>query len=65
MPTVTGPKFAPASAQAGTIPDVPKGVAILGLLVQIAACVAVGFLGYMLYQDAQMPLFCGGCGWGQ
>ena len=64
LPPAGGPKFTPA-ASADTIPDVPKGVAIAGIIFQIAACVTVGFLGYMLYQDAQMPLFCGGCGWGQ
>ena len=57
------PKFAPAAVPADAISDVPKGVNIASIIVQIAACAAIGFLGYCLYQDVQMPLFCGGCGW--
>jgi len=57
------PKFAPAPVSADAISDVPKGVNIASIIVQIAACAAIGFLGYCLYQDVQLPLFCGGCGW--
>lgn len=57
------PKFAPAPVSADAISDVPKGVNIASIIVQIAACAVIGFLGYYLYQDAQLPLFCGGCGW--
>jgi hypothetical protein len=57
------PKFAPAPVSADAISDVPKGVNIASIIVQIAACAAIGFLGYCLYLDAQLPLFCGGCGW--
>ncbi len=61
---------APASLAApqpagDTVPDVPKAMGIVGIILQFAACVTMGALGYYLLQDAQLPLFCGGCGWGQ
>jgi hypothetical protein len=59
------PKFAPQAIPADAIPDVSKGTNITSIIFQIAACVVIGFLGYYLYQDANLPLFCGGCGWGQ
>ena len=43
------------------IPAVPKGVAIAGVILQVAACAVIGVLAYFLYQDTQLPLFCGGC----
>ena len=58
-------KFAPQAIPADAIPDVSKGVNIASVIFQIAACAVIGFLGYCLYQDANLPLFCGGCGWGQ
>ncbi len=59
------PSFAPAPIPANAIPDVSKGCNITSLIFQLAACVVIGFLGYYLYQDAQLPLYAGGCGWGQ
>ncbi len=59
------PKFAPAPVPANAIPDVSKGCNIASIIFQLAACVVIGFLGYYLYQDAQLPLYAGGCGWGQ
>lgn len=59
------PKFAPQAIPADAIPDVSKGTNITSIIFQIAACVVIGFLGYYLYQDANLPLFCGGCGWAQ
>ncbi len=59
---------APAAAApmpANAVPSLSKGVTITGIIFQIAACVVVGALAYFLYLDAQLPLFCGGCGWGQ
>jgi hypothetical protein len=47
------------------VPSLSKGATITGIIFQIAACVVVGALAYYLYLDAQLPLFCGGCGWGQ
>ena len=56
MPTVV----APVASTDGNPADVPAAVAMLGLAVQIAACAAIGFLGWLLYQDTQLPMFCGG-----
>ena len=59
---------APAAAApmpANAVPSLSKGVTITGIIFQLAACVVVGALAYFLYLDAQLPLFCGGCGWGQ
>ena len=54
------PAHAPAANNTGNPADVPTGVAILGLVVQVAACAAIAFLGWCLYQDTQLPMFCGG-----
>ena len=59
---------APAAAApmpANAVPSLSKGVTITGIIFQLAACVVVGALAYFLYLDAQLPLFCGGCGWRQ
>ena len=37
--------------------DVPKAVALIGLIVQIAACAVMGALAWFLYQDWQIPCF--------
>lgn len=50
---------------ANAVPSLSKAVTITGMIFQLAACVVVGALAYFLYLDAQLPLFCGGCGWGQ
>ena len=50
------PAFAPAPASSGE-KDVPVAVAVLSLIVQAAACVAIGALGYMLYTNTQTPMF--------
>jgi hypothetical protein len=49
-PTMPVPPFAPASKD--TIQDVAPAVAVMGLLVQTAACVGMGVLAWFLYQDA-------------
>jgi len=59
------PGFAPAPVPANAVPDVSKGCNIASLIFQLAACAVIGLLGYYLYQDAQLPLYAGGCGWGQ
>lgn len=59
------PNFAPVTVPTNAIPDVSKGCNIMSILIQLAACVVIGFLGYYLYQDGQLPLYAGGCGWGQ
>lgn len=56
---------AAAPAPADGVADVSKGMNIASIIVQLAACAVIGVLGYYLYQDVNLPLFCGGCGWGQ
>lgn len=46
-----------AASPANTVADVPVAVGILGLIVQIAACAAMGVLGWWLYQDTQVLPF--------
>ena len=68
IPEMPGAQARPSfvsEPSADVVADVPTGVNVLSVVVQIAACAAIGFLGYCLYQDMQLPLFCGGCGWGQ
>ena len=65
MPAVAPAAPAAATMPANAVPSLSKGVTITGIIFQIAACVVVGALAYFLYLDAQLPLFCGGCGWGQ
>jgi hypothetical protein len=58
MPAVANiPAFPPAAAAADTVSDVPAFVATLGVIVQVAACVAIGALAWFLYQDNLIPLF--------
>ena len=66
MPAASAPA-APLAAPmpANAVPSLSKAVTITGIIFQLAACVVVGALAYFLYLDAQLPLFCGGCGWGQ
>lgn len=49
-----------SSLPPGRIPDVSKTCNIFSLLVQLAACALVAFLGYELFQETQRPLRCGG-----
>lgn len=42
------------------IVDVPKGLQAWSLLLQIAACAVMGFLGYCLYEMTQLPCYLGG-----
>lgn len=51
-PAAPAPAAAPAMPS-NRIPDVPKGLAIFDLLLQIAACAAIGFLAYLLYVDLE------------
>jgi hypothetical protein len=52
------PALSPVAASpANTVADVPVAVGILGLIVQIAACAAMGVLGWWLYQDTQVLPF--------
>ena len=66
MPAAGAPAVsAAATVPANAVPSLSKGVTITGIVFQLAACVVVGALAYYLYLDAKLPLFCGGCGWGQ
>ena len=52
MPAVAPfPAAAPMSAADGE-KDVPAIVSLLGTIVQVAACIAMGALAWFLYQDA-------------
>ena len=67
MPAAAPAAAAPAAAPvpANAVPSLSTGATITGIVFQLAACVVIGALGYFLLLDAQLPLFCGGCGWGQ
>lgn len=61
IPEMPVPALAPASAnKAGNPADVPTAVAVIGLVAQVAACAAIAFLGWGLYQVTQLKMFCGG-----
>lgn len=59
----TAPSAAPAAFQApaapagGRIKDVPVGLQVFDLILQIAACIAIGYLGYLLYLDCEAQWF--------
>jgi len=54
---------APVPVAAAPASDVPSWVMTLSTLLQIAACVAIGALAWFLYENAQLPPYCGGLGW--
>ncbi len=58
----TQPTFATSadSCPPDRIPDVSPIFQFMGLFVQIAACAAMGFLAWKLYQVTLMPAWCGG-----
>ena len=55
------PDMAPVAPLAPAAPagekDVPVFVGILSLIVQVAACAAIGALSWLLFQDCQVPQF--------
>ncbi len=61
MPATT-PKFAAPddTCPPDRIPDVSPAFQFMGLFVQIAACAAMGFLAWKLYQITLTPAWCGG-----
>ena len=65
MPAAAPAAPAAAPVPANAVPSLSTGATITGIVFQLAACVVIGALGYFLLLDAQLPLFCGGCGWGQ
>jgi len=58
MPAVSSnvPAFAPAQSKE-TVADVPAFVAMLGMIVQVAACLVMGAVAWFLYQDSLIPVF--------
>ena len=59
----------PAVSAAAPGPALPAAessswVHTLSAIVQFAACVAIGVLVWRLYENSQLPTFCGGLGWG-
>ncbi len=57
LPAATPAAEAPAAPAAGRIADVPAGLAIFDLLLQVAACGGIFFLGYLLYLDFETVWF--------
>ncbi len=51
------PATATAQGDDNRISDVPAGLAVFDLILQIAACIGIGFLGYLLYTDYTMQWF--------
>ena len=43
----------------------PAWLWTLSTIVQAAACVAIGALAWFLWENTQLPTYCGGLGWGQ
>ena len=61
IPTNVSAFSAPTAAPAS---ESPSWVWTLSAIVQFAACVAIGALAWFLYENSQLPTFCGGLGWG-
>ena len=57
LPTAPVPAVAP-------VLEGPAWLWTLSAVVQLAACIAIGALAWFLYENAQLPTFCGGLGWG-
>ena len=62
------PNMPAAPAPAAAAPAAVEGPAWLwtmSALLQFAACVAIGALAWFLWENTQLPTYCGGLGWGQ
>ena len=57
VPAFSAPTAAPVA-------ESPSWVWTLSAIVQFAACVVIGVLVWFLYENSQLPTFCGGLGWG-
>ena len=57
LPAPTAPAAMVAASASNEISDVPVGLAIFDLLLQIAACAGICFLSYLLYTDLQTKWF--------
>ena len=60
IPDVPAPAVAAPAAVEG-----PAWLWTMSALLQFAACVAIGALVWFLYENTQLPTYCGGLGWGQ
>ena len=57
LPAPAAPAAMVAASASNEISDVPVGLAIFDLLLQIAACAGICFLSYLLYTDLQTKWF--------
>lgn len=57
LPAPAAPAAMVATSVSNEISDVPVGLAIFDLLLQIAACAGICFLSYLLYTDLQTKWF--------
>ena len=57
LPSAAAPAAMVAASASNEISDVPVGLAIFDLLLQIAACAGICFLSYLLYTDLQTKWF--------
>ena len=57
LPAPVAPAAMVAASASNEISDVPVGLAIFDLLLQIAACAGICFLSYLLYTDLQTKWF--------
>ena len=55
---------APAAA-APAVAEGPAWLWTMSAILQFAACVAIGALAWFLWENTQLPTYCGGLGWGQ
>ena len=53
------------AATAPAVVEGPSWLWTLSTIVQFAACVAIGALAWYLWENTQLPTYCGGLGWGQ
>lgn len=59
------PDMPPTAPVPTAAKEAPAGVGtIIAIVVKLAATIAMGALVWYLYENAQLPTFCGGLGWG-
>ena len=54
----------PAAAAPAEV-EGPAWLWTMSAILQFAACVAIGALAWFLWENTQLPTYCGGLGWGQ
>ena len=64
IPNVSAAAPAPVAA-APAVEEGPAWLWTLSTIFQFAACVAIGALAWFLWENTQLPTYCGGLGWGQ